>query len=327
MALLEVRDLYVVYETDAGRVHAVNGVSFAIYAAEAVGLVGESGCGKTTLGLSLLRLLPTNGKILSGDIVFGGINLPEITEGEMRRIRGRDISMAFQGAMNALNPVIPVGQQITDGIVLQTDLGEKEARQRVAELFDLLGIGRSRLDDYPHQLSGGLKQRVMIAMGLSCDPKLLIADEPVTALDVMVQAQILRLIGDLIRRLDLTMILITHDLSVVAETCDRVVVMYGGQIMEICRVEDEFLHPYTRLLFRAFPDIHGERQALKGIPGAPPSLLEPPTGCPFAERCPAVEPICREIQPPLIDVDRAHYAACHFVHPEDPVPPVGVRGS
>jgi peptide/nickel transport system ATP-binding protein len=324
VALLEVRDLHVVYETEAGPVHAVHGVSFAVYPAEAVGLVGESGCGKTTLGLSLLRLLPVNGKIVSGDIIFEGTNLTKIAGREMRRIRGREISMAFQGAMNALNPVIPVGRQIVDGIILQTDLGEKAARQWVAELFDLLGIGRSRIDDYPHQLSGGLKQRVMIAMGLSCDPSLLIADEPVTALDVMVQAQILRLIADLIQRLNLTMILITHDLSVVAETCDRVVVMYAGKIMEICRVQDEFLHPYTRLLFRAFPDIHGERQALKGIPGAPPNLLEPPPGCPFADRCPAVEPICREVQPPLIEVDQDHQTACHFVQPDNLAPPVGV---
>lgn len=320
MALLDVRDLHVVYETYAGRVHAVNGVSFAIDPAEAVGLVGESGCGKTTLGLSLLRLLPDNGRVVSGSIVFNGTNLLKIGEAEVRRIRGKEISIVFQGAMNALNPVIPVGRQIVDGIVLQTDLTEREARQRAAELFDLLGIGRSRIDDYPHQLSGGLKQRVMIAMGLSCDPKLLIADEPVTALDVMVQAQILRLIADLIQRLDLTIVLITHDLSVVAETCDRVIVMYGGKIMEICRVQDEFLHPYTRLLFRAFPNIYSERKEVKGIPGAPPNLLEPPQGCPFADRCPEVEPICREVEPPLIRARRDYLAACHFVQPEVSVP-------
>ena len=314
MALLQVRDLHVAYEIIAGRVQAVHGVSFSIKAGEAVGLVGESGCGKSTLGLSLLRLLPKNGKIVSGEILFNGCNLLTITEAEMRRIRGKEISIAFQGAMNALNPVITVGKQIVDSILLQTDLTEAAARQRTEELFDSLGIGRSRINDYPHELSGGMKQRIMIAMGLSCNPKLLIADEPVTALDVMVQAQILRLIAELIQKLDLAILLITHDLSVVAETCDRVVVMYGGKILEISNVQESFLHPYTRLLFRAFPNIYGTRQSIRGIPGAPPNLIDPPPGCHFAPRCPEANSICSEVEPSLIEIASGHFVACHRMH-------------
>jgi peptide/nickel transport system ATP-binding protein len=313
MALLQVRDLHVAYEIIAGRVQAVHGVSFSIKAGEAVGLVGESGCGKSTLGLSLLRLLPENGKIVSGEILFNGCNLLTITEAEMRRIRGREISIAFQGAMNALNPVITVGKQIVDSILLQTDLTESAAHRRTEELFDSLGIGRSRINDYPHELSGGMKQRVMIAMALSCNPKLLIADEPVTALDVMVQAQILRLIADLIQKFDLAILLITHDLSVVTETCDRVVVMYGGRIMEIGHMQGSFLHPYTRLLFHAFPDIYGQRKSIRGIPGVPPNLIDPLAGCPFAARCPEVASICSEEEPSLIEVESEHFVACHHM--------------
>ena len=294
MTLLDVRDLHVQYQTSAGRAEAVNGVSLSISAGEAVGLVGESGCGKTTLGLSLLRLLPKNGKIISGEIMLDGVNLLTLAESEMRRVRGKEISIAFQGAMNAFNPVITVGTQIVDGIRLQTDLSKAEARRRTEELFDLVRIGRARVDDYPHELSGGLKQRVMIAMALSCNPKLLIADEPMTALDVMVQAQILKLIAELLQKLELAMLLITHDLSVVAETCDRVVVMYGGEILEVCKADASFLHPYTRLLFRAFPNIHEPRQSIMGIPGIPPNLIYPPPGCRFAPRCPEAEPLCSE---------------------------------
>ena len=286
--ILEVRDLCTYFKLSQGWVHAVENVSFSLEKGESLGLAGESGCGKTTAALSILKLLPENGRIVSGDILFDGRNLAKRTEYGMSKIRWKEISMIFQGAMNALNPVQETGKQIAEPIMLHEGLSESKALDRARELFELVGINPKRVMEFPHQLSGGMRQRAMIAMALACNPKLVIGDEPTTALDVMVQAQILELIQRLRKELDLSFILISHDLSVMAETCDKGVIMYAGKLVESGTTTHLFrnpLHPYTKQLIKAFPNIHEQREMVTSIAGDPPNLLEPPPGCRFAPRC------------------------------------------
>jgi len=305
-------------------VHAVSGVSFALDEGEALGLAGESGCGKTTTALSLMRLLPYNGRIISGSIVFRGRDLVQASETRIRKARWKDISIIFQGAMNSLNPVRNIGQQIAEPIILHEKVEEDEAMNRVGELLELVGINRERRRDFPHEFSGGMRQRVMIAMALACNPKLVIADEPVTALDVMIQAQILELLERLRKELHLSMILISHDLSVMAETCEKVAIMYGGKMMEVGKTVDVFTdpkHPYTQGLVAAFPDIRGQRTMPASIPGDVPSLINPPTGCVFHPRCKFAFDRCIAAEPALAEVTPGRRAAC-FLYPEvSEVPP------
>jgi len=312
--LLVVEDLKTYFSTGSGPVRAVDGVSFKVEHGEALGIAGESGCGKTTTALSLVRILPANAKIISGSISLMGIDLVPKSDNALRRYRWREISIVFQGAMNALNPVRRIRDQIAEPI--EERLGEtpKAARKRAGDLLELVGIPRKRGDAYPHQLSGGMRQRAMIAMALACDPAIVIGDEPTTALDVMVQAQILELLEDLRQKLGLSLILITHDLSVIAETCDRVMVMYAGRIAEEGPVDEVFRrprHPYTQKLMAAFPNIHADRRTLDVIPGEPPDLRRPPPGCRFAPRCPFVMPVCREVVPPETTFSGVR-VACHL---------------
>jgi peptide/nickel transport system ATP-binding protein len=318
MPLLEVRNLRTYFTVKRGSVKAVDGVSFDIQKGEAMGLAGESGSGKTTVSLSILRILPLNGKILSGNILFKGTDLLKLTEDEMRRnIRWKGISIVFQGAMNALNPVYKVGEQIVESIRLHEEsVTKEEADERVQKLFELVGVDPSRRNNYPHEFSGGMRQRAMIAMALSCNPDLLIGDEPGTALDVIVAAQILKLMNDLRIKLNLSMIMISHDLSIIAETCQKTAIMYGGKIAEyadITKVFKEPLHPYTQGLIGAFPGIRAERTRMASIPGSPPDLLSPPSGCRFHPRCKYAMDICRTKEPEFVDVGNKHYVACHLL--------------
>jgi oligopeptide/dipeptide ABC transporter ATP-binding protein len=318
--LLEVRDLETSFRLRDGWVRAVDGVSFGLADGEALGLAGESACGKTTTALSLMKLLPGNGRIRGGSVELFGIDLVPKSEVAMQRYRWREISMVFQGAMNALNPVIRVRDQIAEP--LQYRLGQPEAasRKRAEELLDLVGIPRKRSGSYPHELSGGMRQRAMIAMALACDPAIVIGDEPTTALDVMVQAQILELLERLRRDLGLSLILITHDLSVLAETCDRVLVMYAGKVAEegpVRRVFTAPRHPYTRKLVGSFPNLHADRRTLEVIQGQPPDLLDPPPGCRFAPRCEFAMPICTEVVPPEVRFSDGVRVACHLFPTSD----------
>jgi peptide/nickel transport system ATP-binding protein len=318
--LLDVRDLSVDFVTpDRPPVHAVANVSFTLHEGEIMGVVGESGCGKSTLMLSLLRLLPAAGRIVSGQIHFMDQDLLALSEREMAQVRWRNISIIFQGAMNALNPVRTVGDQIAEAIVRHNPYAANGALQdRVAELLDLVGIAPNRKDQYPHQYSGGMRQRAMIAMALSCTPQIVIADEPTTALDVMIQAQILELLATLRQKLGLAILFVTHDLGVVAEMCDTVLVMYGGVTAEYADVDTIFntpRHPYSQELLKAFPNLSNPMARLISIPGYPPRLDPPPPGCRFTARCPAAFARCRVEQPFLHRVGRQHYASCHLVEP------------
>jgi oligopeptide/dipeptide ABC transporter ATP-binding protein len=311
--LLDVRDLKAYFKLAEGWVRAVDGISFTLERGQSLGLAGESGCGKTTAASAILKLLPENGKIAGGEVLFDGRNLAKRTEFGMAKIRWKEISMIFQGAMNALNPVIEVGKQIAEPIVLHEHISEKAALARARELFELVGIAPKRLMEFPHQLSGGMRQRAMIAMALACNPKLVIGDEPTTALDVMVQAQILELIERLRRELDLSFILISHDLSVMAETCDKGLIMYAGKVVEAGSVTDIFnaaRHPYTVRLIRSFPNIHERREMVSSIPGDPPNLLNPPAGCNFSPRCELADERCRTEEPALEAVGPGHTVAC-----------------
>jgi peptide/nickel transport system ATP-binding protein len=314
--LLDVRELRTHFKLASGWVKAVDGVSFTVETGESLGLAGESGCGKTTAALSILKLLPENGKIVAGDILFDGRNLAKRTEFGMSKIRWKEIAIIFQGAMNALNPVREVGKQIIEPIVLHEGISEKRALVRVRELYELVGINPKRVMDFPHQLSGGMRQRAMIAMALACNPKLVIGDEPTTALDVMVQAQILDLIARLRQELHLSFILISHDLSVMAETCDKGVIMYAGKIVESGTTTDIFnhpQHPYTKQLIKSFPNIHAKREMISSIPGDPPNLLDLPPGCSFRPRCALAFDRCQEVEPQLTEVSPGHLVRCHLV--------------
>ncbi len=320
--ILEVRDLHTQFSTLDGVVRAVDGVSFDVARGETLGIVGESGCGKSVTAMSILRLIPPEtGRVASGSIKFEGEELTTLSEEEMKRLRGHRISMIFQEPMTSLNPVLTVGTQIAENVVRHLGVSWKQGRERAFEMLDLVRIAdaRRRLDEYPHQLSGGMRQRVMIAMALSCDPQVLIADEPTTALDVTIQAQILDLMIELKEKTGTAIVLITHDLGVVAETTERVVVMYAGRKVEQAAVEalfEEPLHPYTRGLMRAIPrldieaDAAGTRPRLQEIPGLVPILTQPITGCAFAPRCGFATDRCCGEGPPLVDAGAGHLVAC-----------------
>lgn len=316
MKLLDVENLTTYYKLKDGYLRACENISLQLERGESLGLVGESASGKTTAALSLIKLLPENAHVMAGSIKIEGRDISGATENELRKIRWKEIAIIFQGAMNALNPVRRVGDQIVEALRIHEKLGEKEACRRTAELFDKVEIDPERVREYPHEFSGGMRQRVMIAMAIACNPKIIIGDEPTTALDVMVQAQVLQLLESLRRERQMGMILITHDLSVVGETCDRVAVMYAGQIVEdgpTEKVFDDPAHPYTRALIAAFPNIEGERQLAASIPGNPPNLLYPPAGCRFHERCSEAISRCREVEPLVTHISGGHCAACHLL--------------
>ncbi len=318
MSLLEVRDLSVDYLTDQGvALHAVESIGFRLERGRSLGLVGESGCGKTTAVLAMLRLLPAEGRIVSGEVLYGGVDLLQLSEREMRRYRWNRLAIVFQGAMNALNPVRRVGDQIAEAILLHRAAADRrEAYARVEALMEMVGVLPEMARRYPHQFSGGMRQRAMIAMALACSPEVLVADEPTTALDVMVQAQILELLERLQRELGLSLILVTHDLGVVAEICDEVLVMYGGRTAEYASVDTIYndpRHPYTQRLLEAFPDVEDPASALAAIPGYPPPLDALPPGCRFEPRCHCRMDICAIECPPLVAVAPGHFVACHRV--------------
>ncbi|NWG35907.1 MAG: dipeptide/oligopeptide/nickel ABC transporter permease/ATP-binding protein [Chloroflexi bacterium] len=314
--VLDVRNVSVAYVNGNSQVKAVQNVSFQLYEGELIGLVGESGCGKTTLMLALLRLLPAAGQIVNGQILFDGRDLTSLSEAEISDIRWKDISIVFQGAMNALNPVRTVGDQIKEAIVKHNPaFPQKRLETRVIELLGLVGIPAAYKDHFPHQYSGGMRQRAMIAMALSCNPKILIADEPTTALDVMIQAQILDLLDELRAQLGLAIIFVTHDLGVVAEMCDSVLVMYGGVTAEYADVDTIYnspRHPYTQELLKAFPDLSRPERKLAFIPGHPPKLDALPPGCRFAPRCSQAFERCVSEMPRLYELKAGHVASCHL---------------
>src|SRR5947208_6401546 len=317
-AILEVKNLRTSFPTAGGFVHAVDNVSFSVRKGEALALVGESGCGKSVTAMSIMRLVATPGRITGGEIRFKGQNLADIPEREMRNVRGNDIAMVFQEPMTSLNPVFKIGAQVAEAIRIHRKMSKKEAWKRAGEMLEPVSIPDpvKRLDDYPHQLSGGMRQRVMIAMALSCDPELLIADEPTTALDVTIQAQIMELLANLQQRLGLAILLITHDLGVVAEFCERVIVMYTGRIVEEAPVLDLFAnpaHPYTRGLLKSLPSITGDgAKRLPTIAGMVPPITYLPPGCKFNPRCPYVMPICLGNEPARILVSPGHDARCYL---------------
>ena len=316
MPLLEVRDLRTAFETPQGDVYAVDGVSLSVAAGRTLGLVGESGCGKTMTALSVLRLMPPGARIAGGQILFDGRDLVGLPEREMRHVRGNAIAMVFQEPMSSLNPVFSVGDQIGEAVRLHQGLGRRAARQKAIEMLQLVEMPEPerRVDEYPHQLSGGMRQRVMIAMALSCHPRLLIADEPTTALDVTIQAQILDLLAGLQRRLDMAMMLVTHDLGIVAERTDDVAIMYAGRIVEHAPVQALFarpLHPYTRGLLNSIPKVGAARtRRLEAIPGLVPDLRHLPAGCRFRDRCSYAIDACTHTDPPLHELHPGHAVAC-----------------
>jgi oligopeptide transport system ATP-binding protein len=331
--ILEVKDLQVSFDTYAGEVQAVRGVSFDLKKGETLAIVGESGSGKSVTSKSLMRLIPSPpGRIKNGEVLFEGKDLTKLTEREMQDIRGSEIAMIFQDPMTSLNPTMTVGKQITEGLRKHQALNGSAAKVRAIELLDLVGIPdpESRIDQYPHQFSGGMRQRVVIAIALSCNPKILIADEPTTALDVTIQAQILELLKDLQEKLGMAVIFITHDLGVVANIADRVAVMYAGKIIETGLVEEVFYnpkHPYTWGLLGSMPSLDADEEELVAIPGTPPDLLKPPVGDAFALRSDYAMKIDFEMEPPMFKVSDTHSAATWLLHPDAPQaePPASVK--
>ncbi len=346
--LLEIKDLSIAFDTERGQIRPVKDVSLSVYPGQTVAVVGESGCGKSVTALSVLRLIPQPpGRVLGGKVLLEGRDLLELPEHEMRRVRGKDIAMIFQEPMTSLNPVYTIGEQIMEAVVLHQHVGSREARQIAEQSLQEVGIADAgrRLDEYPHQMSGGMRQRVMIAMALSCQPKLLIADEPTTALDVTIQAQILELLRKLQRERNMAIMLITHDLGVVAENADVVAVMYASRVVEFAKVEDLFdrpQHPYTEGLFRSVPKLGQDTDRLETIAGQVPNPACFPPGCKFHPRCPRtrrlaqdapaeqvvqlapagdrIMKICREQEPALRETADGHWAACHFVENYDKAP-------
>ncbi|SMO36176.1 ABC transporter ATP-binding protein [Melghirimyces algeriensis] len=325
MAVLEVHGLHVSFDTYNGEVKAVRGVNFSLDKGETLAIVGESGSGKSVTAQSIVRLIPSPpGRIKAGEILFDGKDLTQVDKKEMYHIRGSEIGMIFQDPMTSLNPTMTVGKQIMEGLIWHQSYGKVQALQRAVEMLRIVGIPNpeKRVYQYPHQYSGGMRQRAMIAIALACNPRILIADEPTTALDVTIQAQILDLMKDLQEKTETSIILITHDLGVVAEMAQRVAVMYGGTIVETGGVEDIFhrsRHPYTWGLMKSLPRMDQKQEdELESIPGSPPDLLSPPQGCPFADRCPYAMQICHEEMPEQTKVSDSHQVFCWLEHPAAP---------
>lgn len=318
MALLEVKNLKMYFQTMRGYVRAVDDVSFELNKGDTLGLAGESGCGKTSTALTILRLLPWNGEILGGEIVFDDVDIVGMNDDQFRdKFRWKRISAIFQGAMNALHPTIHIGDQIAEPIIAHENVGKKEALERAGKLLDLVGIGASMINRYPHELSGGMKQRTVTAMALACNPSLIIADEPTTALDVIVRAQVLKAMRELQQKMNLSMIIISHDLSMLAETCNKIAIMYAGKIVEfgsVVSIFKEQIHPYTAKLIGAFPSVVGPKTQLSSIHGFPPDLLSPPPGCRFHVRCSYTMEVCRTMEPKMVEAGgKEHMVACHLV--------------
>jgi len=317
MTVLAVNDLRMHYALEGkGYIKAVDGLSFSLEERRTLGIVGESGCGKSSLATTLLQVLPDNGRVVSGSILLDGVDLLQLAEEVLERsYRWKKIAIVFQGAMNSFDPVFRVGDQLVEAVVKHSDMTEKEARERALGLLELVRIEKSMADYYPHEYSGGMKQRAMIAMALALNPEVLIADEPTTALDVIAQAQILKLMRQLQSERDISMILITHDVAIVSEMSDDIAVMYAGKLVERGSTEDVILsprHPYTKGLLDSVPVIQkGRRRKLESITGTPPNLLDPPRGCRFHPRCPYRIPICDEMEPELVRFDGSHVVACH----------------
>lgn len=318
--LLNIRDLSVEFHTDSGVVKAVNGMNISLNKKETLGLVGETGAGKTTTALAMLNLVPDPpGIITSGTIDFDGVNILETKEKDMRKIRGEKISMIFQDPMTSLNPVMTIGDQIEEVFALHTDLDKKQRKEKTLEMLDVVGIRRERVNDYPHQLSGGMKQRIVIAMALACNPEIIIADEPTTALDVTIQAQVMELMKDLKAKYDTSIIMITHDLGVIAEIADRVSVVYAGEVVESGTTKDIYTdkrHPYTKGLFASIPKLTGDVERLEVIPGQTPDPTNLPKGCKFHPRCEQCMEICKQQSPEMYEVTPGHYVKC-FLYKEN----------
>ncbi len=316
MPVLEVKNLKTYYYTLRGVVKAVDDISFTLEEGEVLGIAGESGCGKSTLAWALMGLVPSPGRIAGGTINLDGIEITKLSEDELRKkVRWKKISMIFQGAMNALNPVYSIENQMTEPLMIHAGLTKNEAKEQVAKLLEAVGLDASIMRRYPHELSGGQKQRVVIAMALLLNPKLVIADEPTTALDVIVQAQIMNLFKQIREKYKVAMIFITHDLSLIAEIADKVAIMYAGKIVEIGTSEQIYLnpqHPYTQGLLKSIPRIRS-KEKITWIPGVPPDLVRPPPGCRFYPRCPYAMDKCRKIEPTLIEVEPQHFVACHLM--------------
>lgn len=321
--LLTIENLKLSFATPAGEVKALNDVSISLKQGDVLGIVGESGSGKSVTAFSLMKLTPSNGKVIGGRTFFNGHTITDMSEKEMRKIRGKEVSIIFQDPMTSLNPVYTIGNQIKEGILLHTSLGKQEAQARAVELLKLVGINEpeKRLKQYPHELSGGMRQRVMIAIALACEPKLLIADEPTTALDVTIQAQILELMMELKDKLGMSIIMITHDLGVVANMCDKIAVMYAGKIVEYGDTREIFYNPkheYTRGLLNSIPRLDAEsHEKLIPIEGTPVDMLNPPAGCPFAPRCRSCMKICLKEMPPQTSVTDHHHSACWLLQKEE----------
>jgi len=315
LTLLEVKDLHVHYRTLKGVVRAVEGVTFELGRGEALGIGGESGCGKSTLAFALMKLVPPPGSIVKGSVILDGKDLTELPESVLRKeVRWKEVSMVFQGAMNALCPVFTIGDQLAGPLMYHWGMSRRDALKRAAEALEMVGLHPDMLRRYPHELSGGQKQRVVIAMAILLNPKLIIADEPTTALDVIVQAQIMNLFKKLKRELSSSLVFITHDLSLIADIADKVAIMYGGKLVEFGSAEEVFIepkHPYTHLLLSSIPRID-RRTKLTWIPGTPPDLRNPPPGCRFWPRCPHATEKCRREEPPMVELGRGHRVLCHL---------------
>ncbi len=331
--ILEVKDLNISFHTFAGEVQAIRGVNFDLYKGETLAIVGESGSGKSVTSKAIMHLLPpSNSEIKKGEILFEGKDIAKLSDKQMQKIRGKDISMIFQDPMTSLNPTMKIGMQIIEPIIKHQNLSKSAAKERAIDILKLVGIPNPeiRFNQYPHQFSGGMRQRVVIAIALACNPKVLIADEPTTALDVTIQAQILELMKELQKKIETSIIFITHDLGVVANVADRVAVMYGGKIVEIGTVDEVFYnpqHPYTWGLISSMPSLDTEEEELYAIPGTPPNLLNPPKGDAFAPRNQYAMQIDLEEQPPMFKVSETHYAATWLLHPDAPKvePPEAVK--
>jgi oligopeptide/dipeptide ABC transporter ATP-binding protein len=321
MSLLDVRDLHMHYATQGNPVRAVDGISFQVEKGQALGIVGESGSGKTSLSLALMRLLPSNATDYRGQVVLEGEDIGDLRDEDFRRlVRWRKMSMVFQGAMNSLNPVLKVGHQVAEPFLLENKGPKDLAKERVLQLFDLVRLPRETVDRYPHELSGGMKQRVMIAMSLVLNPSLVILDEPTSALDVSIQAQMMNLLKDLKRDLGISFIFITHDIALASDICDKIAVMYAGEIVEIGNAEDVLIrpqHPYTRKLLDSIPRL-GSNEAPQFIPGAPPDLTAPPPGCRFHPRCPFAFDRCDRESPAIITIEEGHKTRCWLLDKKSP---------